>query len=67
MENPLSKQQLNQVRKALYQLNEVKPRIDQAKQAGLDCTVQCAALEHIEKQLQQILDVYDKVKQELDK
>jgi len=56
---PLDRATLNQVRSALATLDEVKPAIEAAMEAGFDCHEQKARHEHYQGLATQILAVYE--------
>lgn len=58
MDGPLSKVQLGDIRRATARVADCRIRIERAKQAGLDFTEQEIRCDHLQKSLQQLLDVY---------
>ena len=58
IQNPLSKPQIAELRKALANLNDGARKIERARAAGLDVSQQEARVIHFTQALQQLLDQY---------
>lgn len=58
MESPLSKPNIAELRKEAASLAQCRLKIEKMKQAGLDPGEAELRCEHLQKSLQQLLDVY---------